>query len=400
MIYAALRCSEGLHRKLLCVLYQGFAPIPSNITKRTDASATSDAASGSPNSSKGDTQQAIFTELEKDWPALAVTFRAIHQAPELSVNELQRRDFIASFGAALANLQAPAPNAWQPLPKSGDDWEWPPAPLARLRAAAKIAQNLGVETMKQMWPVLSDTICKVLISVIEAVRANIVHAKDVLTTVFDRERKASLSTYRKQLRRARRDPNFPEFKQATTDLMKQLSALNRREHRVQTISFFPKLYATAHAHHQRFNQFLAKLAQRCAGAVALQAPLKGIGRALEKLILASGAADKVKQNGMEAVDASTLVDVLRGSIKCPDFTEIVFLLEILELLDVDMGDPEQAKAQGWDLHRFQIRIIHVKDRFTTPTSGGWADCMLNISFAHGDATGHVMELQLQVLVPA
>merc|ERR1711934_1076754 len=39
--------------------------------------------------------------------------------------------------------------------------------------------------------------------------------------------------------------------------------------------------------------------------------------------------------------------------------------------------------------------IHVKDRFTTPTSGGWADCMLNFSFVHGDTTHHVMELQIQ-----
>ena len=88
---------------------------------------------------------------------------------------------------------------------------------------------------------------------------------------------------------------------------------------------------------------------------------------------------------------------MRGSLECPDFTEIVFILDLLELLDVDMGDSKKAMAQGWDLDKFQIRIINLKDRFTTPTSGGWADAMVNFSFVHGDDTHHVMELQLQVL---
>ena len=98
------------------------------------------------------------------------------------------------------------------------------------------------------------------------------------------------------------------------------------------------------------------------------------------------------------MDATPLVDILRGSLECPDFIEIVFILELLVMLDVDMGDPKKAKQQGWDLREFQIRIIHLKDRFTTPTSGGWADAMVNFSFAHGDDTHLVMELQIQVLL--
>ena len=88
---------------------------------------------------------------------------------------------------------------------------------------------------------------------------------------------------------------------------------------------------------------------------------------------------------------------MRGSLECPDFTEIVFILDLLELLDVELGDPEKAKAQGWDLEKFQIRIVNIKNRFDAPTSGGWADTMVNFVFAHGDDTHHVMELQLQVL---
>jgi len=237
----------------------------------------------------------------------------------------------------------------------------------------------------------------VLVRMVDAVRADPVHATDVLTTIFDRERKSSLGTYQKQLRRARRDPTFPEFKTAAADLMEQLATLNRKELRVQTSASFPELYNNAHIRSKRFNDFLAALAHKCAGAKALKAPLKGCGRALEKLVLRPGAAAKVKAEGVEALDATTLVDVLRGSLECPDFTEIVFILDLLELLDVDMGDSKKAMAQGWDLDKFQIRIINLKDRFTTPTSGGWADAMVNFSFVHGDDTHHVMELQLQVL---
>ena len=169
---------------------------------------------------------------------------------------------------------------------------------------------------------------------------------------------------------------------------------------MQTTSSFPELFGIGHALRARFNEFLANLAQKCAGAKALPAPLKGINRALEKLVLRPGAAAKVKSDGVGAVDATTLVDFVRGSLECPDFTEIVFILDLLQMLDVDLGQPKKAKEAGWDLNKFQIRIIYIKDRFTKPTSGGWADAMVNFSFAHGDETHHVMELQLQVLSPA
>ncbi len=97
------------------------------------------------------------------------------------------------------------------------------------------------------------------------------------------------------------------------------------------------------------------------------------------------------------MNATTLVDVLRGSLECTDFTTIVFLLDLLQLLDVEMEDPKQAKQQAWDLHKFQIRLIQLTARFPTPTSGSWADTMVNFSFVHGDSTHHTMELQIQVL---
>ena len=353
------------------------------------------APKSSPPSTSASVPEVVVMHLKSEWPNLTAAFQAVQHSP-LSTHERHRAAFLAYFVTSSAILHAPAPNAWHPIPASVDDWSWPPAPLVPLRAAAKLVQKLGPETVKALWPVIATAIVGVLIRIVDAVKSAPEHASEVLTAIFDRERKSSLDTYQKQLRRARRDPTFPEFKGASASVMSQLEKFNRKELRVQTASSFSELYSTAHSMLKRFNVFLANLAQKCSSTRALQAPLKGMGRALEKLVLRPGAADKVKMGGMDALDSTTLVDVLRGSLECPDFTEIVFILELLVLLDVDMGNAEKAKAQGWDLDKFQIRIVHIKDRFTTPTSGGWADAMVNFTFAHGDDTFQVMELQIQV----
>ena len=347
-------------------------------------------------------QQAIIgTHLEKEWPTVANAIVAIQRAPlTFSSDDLHRNNFLSHVVASSAILEASGTNAWKPLPESANDWSWPPAPLVPLRAAGKIVQKLGPGTMKAVWPVLSGAIVEVLVRMVDAVRAHPKHATNILTTIFEIERKESLASYHKQLQRARRDPTFPEFKTTAAQLLEQLARLKRGEYRRQTISSFAGLYEKGHALTKRYNDFLAALAHKCSGAKALKAPLKGVARALEKLVLRPGAADKIKADGVESLDGRTLVDVLRGSLECPDFTEIVFILDLLEILDLDLGDPKKAKQQGWDLEKFQIRIVHIKDRFTTPTSGGWADAMVNFSFVHGDDTQHVMELQLQVFVIA
>ena len=95
------------------------------------------------------------------------------------------------------------------------------------------------------------------------------------------------------------------------------------------------------------------------------------------------------------LDASRLFDILRGSIKCDDFTQLVAVLDLLLLLDEELGNPDKASSMGIDLARFAIRLHRFKCRFTTPTSGGWADALVNFSFVN-DPHKHVVELQLQV----
>ena len=296
---------------------------------------------------------------------------------------------------------------WQPLPASAAKWSWPPPPLKSLRAACKLMLEAGGRKVVEIvWEVLAPMITNILIEMVGSVRADLTHAKPMLLAVFDQERKRSLRMYKKQLRRARRDPTYPEYKKQAKDLLAKCAQFGRsKAHRQQTISSFPQLYIVAAHLHERFNALLAELARRCSGAKAILAPLKGCGRALEKLVLRPGVpASPVSSKchtGMSSegwlskLDAKSLVDVLRGGLECPDFTVVVYALDLLTLLDVEMGNKEKAQAAGFDLDRFQIRIIHLKDRFTTPTSGGWADGLLSFTFAHGDSTQHVMELQLQ-----
>ena len=68
---------------------------------------------------------------------------------------------------------------------------------------------------------------------------------------------------------------------------------------------------------------------------------------------------------------------------------LVTALELLEALDIEFGDI--AMARGLEQ---RIRLLRIKDRFTTPTSGGWADVLVNFVF-EDDKTEHVVELQLQ-----
>ena len=336
--------------------------------------------------------KSIAQQLQQQRPEV---FAALGTSRALPLELQDRVDFLACFAASSATRLAPAPNAWKPLPSSVDDWSWPPLPLIPLRAACKIVLAGPAADVETAWPVLSHAIAGLLVTIVDAVRTDYGSATKLLRDVYKLERLRSLETYRKQLQRARRDPTYPEFKAVAERLSAECQKRNRKKLRVQSISFFPQLYAAAHKLQSRFHDFLRELSRRCARSTWLPAPLKGIGRALEKLVLCPGTPAKIKEKGASVLDTRSLVDVLRGSLKCPDFTEITYVLELLQQLDVEMGDAQKAKAAGIDLEKFQVYVVHIKNRFTNPTSGGWADCMVNFRFAHGDDTHHVMELQLQ-----
>ena len=71
---------------------------------------------------------------------------------------------------------------------------------------------------------------------------------------------------------------------------------------------------------------------------------------------------------------------------------IVTVLDLL--LDLDEVHQKPSKVGGFDLERYSIKLHRIKCRFTQPTSGGWADLLVNFSFTN-DPNKHVCELQLQ-----
>ena len=94
-------------------------------------------------------QQVITRHLDTEWPNVAATLRVIRGAPPaLSTNDQHRVAFLSHFVAASTILQAPAPNSWQALPASASDWAWPPGPLIPLRAASKLVQTLGPNSLQ------------------------------------------------------------------------------------------------------------------------------------------------------------------------------------------------------------------------------------------------------------
>ena len=64
-----------------------------------------------------------------------------------------------------------------------------------------------------------------------------------------------------------------------------------------------------------------------------------------------------------------------------------------------LGTASNARPRVWRPAQARgltqrIRLLRIKDRFAAPTSGGWADVLVNFVF-EDDATKHVVELQLQ-----
>ena len=81
-------------------------------------------------------------------------------------------------------------------------------------------------------------------------------------------------------------------------------------------------------------------------------------------------------------------DLVRGAIEVTNFTTMMNVLRLLCDLDLELGTTGET---GGILEK--IVITRSKCRFSCPTSGGWADIMVNFYFA-SDGRRHICELQL------
>ena len=128
--------------------------------------------------------------------------------------------------AAIAHASWLLSSGWQAAPV--ERWVRPAdlPPARPIRAACKVAERCGA--LPSTWPVISSLALRVLRSVVDAVRAS-AKAQQLLREVFDRERKASLETYQRMLRRLRRDTTYKEYSQASQRLTGRCGAV--RAHR-------------------------------------------------------------------------------------------------------------------------------------------------------------------------
>ena len=104
-------------------------------------------------------------------------------------------------------------------------------------------------------------------------------------------------------------------------------------------------------------------------------------------------------------DTSKVCDVVRCAFVFRDMEYMLMTLHLIFGCDKHFRQHVQQN-HGWDSNAASIleldnevnltnrvRVLRVKNRFSNPTEGGWADCMVNLSFVDDDGQ-HICEIQL------
>ena len=147
-------------------------------------------------------------------------------------------------------------------------------------------------------------------------------------------------------------------------------ASNAPQHKPrQTTQQLEQLYETgAVSAREPFKSLLDAAGAKLAAAKIEMAPLKKMTRTIEKSMLRPDAARRG--------EVDDILDVVRGMVICRNMRELGTALKFF------------SEADGW-------KIVRVKNRFAdgAQTSGGWADCLLNI-VRSDDPHQHVCEVQL------
>jgi len=140
-----------------------------------------------------------------------------------------------------------------------------------------------------------------------------------------------------------------------------------------------ELYEQAAVVRKRYENFMRTIAKK-SGARYVEAKPKGLWRVAEKVGL--------RPKGMSEAEAKPRVcDITRGLLEFDTCGKLNLALMILEGCDINMGDMQDVSGTNE-----RIQIMRCKNRFDEPTSGGWADAMIN--FVFDGSNGHVCEIQL------
>uniref|UniRef100_A0A7S3JYH1 Uncharacterized protein n=1 Tax=Aureoumbra lagunensis TaxID=44058 RepID=A0A7S3JYH1_9STRA len=174
------------------------------------------------------------------------------------------------------------------------------------------------------------------------------------------------------------DPNFDKFLQVCDKISKQVQGQNidqkckndvdglialYEEGAVPLLDDFTKLLEKTVE--KTNGKFAEKMNEQTGKTESLKASLKKLPRALEKIMLEPGPT---KGN------ARICRDIVRGMIVYEDMHSLSNGLEFIR-------------------HHPEWELVRIKNRFLSPTDGGWADCMINI-VKKSDPTRHVAEIQL------
>ena len=162
-----------------------------------------------------------------------------------------------------------------------------------------------------------------------------------------------------------KEPGFAEF---NTQADRCASNAPQQTPRQET-QHLEQLYETgAVSARAPFASLLDAARQTIAGADVSVAPLKKMSRTIEKSLLRPEAERRGEVDG--------ILDVVRGMVTCGSMNDLKAALAFFSEAD-----------HGW-------KIVRVKNRFTGErTSGGWADCLLNI-VRSDDPHQHICEVQL------
>lgn len=150
----------------------------------------------------------------------------------------------------------------------------------------------------------------------------------------------------------------------------------------QTTESLKELYDNCLSLKPRFDAFIKKICEKAQNEAQLCDELKGPYRSLQK------AAKKKGSSGAKACK-----DVLRAIAGMSTIGKGKILLELFLGCDVDKAKHTvtgDSSSSGVDE---KIVIVWLKDRWTEPTNGGWADTLVNFYFAD-DETKTICEVQL------
>lgn len=236
---------------------------------------------------------------------------------------------------------------------------------------------------------------------------------ELLRNVYINNRSGHRGMYGASLNGIKVQPQFPSFMRRAEQLRQSIAARSRRRDSSPNEKCLKQknghnvhqLYVTAHRVRNKYDRLLEKLSLRT-NATYMRAKMKKPLRVLEKAMVAEttrcSPQDSSSSSSSSPSDITPtkpwntgcVLDVVRGALSFTTMNEMLMCLELLAATTMDEKGLKESKRCGWDAVAAGIEekldIVRIKNRFHEPTSGGWADAMVNFRFAGED---HVCEIQ-------